>query len=1229
MERGFRREANRRRIRRIIMKKKNVLRLLAFVMAASLTLTSAPASLLSGTETVYAATEPKMVTSDFDITTFSISVNSATTKLDYNSGLASKKYLLVSKSAVDSEGYVVTAGDESWTTAESSGATELPDASKAESGQASAVTTLTANTKYYVYRKDSSDNISEPVTITTGKIALSLSGVLESVKLEGTEWGTTGSEAVTKTYNGKEQKPAVTSITVDADGDGTVNDELAGSALNSFTYTYSDNINAGTAKLVIEAKEDSDYDGKLEVTFKIDPLALTEKNSRVTIGGEVSRKDNVYYTTFDGLQKNPEIKVEAKLDEDDDNSWVTLTRDTDYEVSYYANSNTNAGDTKNVDAGDVTVYITPAGNYKLALGSTVPNYGFTIKQANPSAPSAPVVTDTTDASITVDVSSENLQMTYQYAVSATNDASKIDWAGSGVVTSDLRNTTTLASKDNEKQTVTLTTLYDGTALKAQTTYYVFSKIKGDSNVVASKVSTSTAATTKGPALISVLTNVKGGKIGETVDFNSDDSDKRGNSVTDTAYQTTLKSNYFKSLTKEYDGKEVDVSKINVVLEYTNAAGSQATYGDYTLKTVNDDSTKKNSDVGKIWVVAVSGNNGYSGEVIVGYFNITPKKAVGKVSIVDREYDGSTDVALTADFSAAGLVSGDSINVTGLYGVVDQKNVGDVKLTSTEPTYGKGGSTTASSVYVSGTNWYNYTISYDLTNVTGKITKADATITAPETVYLESFQSVDLGQIVSSNIGSEANLGFTLNLNDNSGSKYNDIITCTQAGVLGFKTGKGYADVQNAGDIIVTVKIMADATSNFTVTNRTKTIKIVPIKAQPHVTFKYATGSAPASAQTTSPWRNLLDNRVTSWSNGYTLSVPSGTRPEVIQKYVENLSSGNEVYTYATVTALTADGHAAISASNTAPTADSVFKTSSGLSTTLRYEYYDSTGKKLYKNQIPSQDGTYTVKVYVDAALNQGTTGYTADNIDNDAVAATLTLYIGGSSTKLPADNTTTEGTGEYYIEDGKIYEFNADLVRSQFVVIDGVTYYANKNGVMVHGKTFKAADGNWHYAHEDGSVETTKGIKDTDDNGKVYCTGTSNGKLLVNGSKVVDGERYVANTKGKLVKNGFFTTAKGYKYCLKNYKAIKNKVFTYTDGYSYVANKNGTIQKGKKIVSLNGKKYYVNAGGSIAKNKVVTYNGKKYVAQKSGVIAISKKVTIGKKTYTTNSKGVITKTTTK
>jgi hypothetical protein len=271
---------------------------------------------------------------------------------------------------------------------------------------------------------------------------------------------------------------------------------------------------------------------------------------------------------------------------------------------------------------------------------------------------------------------------------------------------------------------------------------------------------------------------------------------------------------------------------------------------------------------------------------------------------------------------------------------------------------------------------------------------------------------------------------------------------------------------------------------------------------------------------------------------------------------------------------------------------------------LTYVYYYSDGTKLNKNMVPSKDGEYTVEVYVTEGILAA--NYTKANIDITKPAATLKLYIGcdattsGSITDSSNSSSTVRG---YYIEDGKMYDGDDDLVRSQHVTLNGVEYYANKNGVIVHGKIFTDVNGVKYYADETGAI-VKDGIYDIV-GGKVYAY--EDGKLLVSGSKTVDGVKYVAAKSGKLVKNGFTTTAKGYKYYVENYKVVTNKKFTYTNGKTYIATKSGSIAKGGKVVTFNGKKYYVYAKGSVAKSKTVSYKGKTYVASKTGVLTQKKK----------------------
>jgi hypothetical protein len=283
-------------------------------------------------------------------------------------------------------------------------------------------------------------------------------------------------------------------------------------------------------------------------------------------------------------------------------------------------------------------------------------------------------------------------------------------------------------------------------------------------------------------------------------------------------------------------------------------------------------------------------------------------------------------------------------------------------------------------------------------------------------------------------------------------------------------------------------------------------------------------------------------------------------------------------------------------------------------------------------------GTTTVTTPNTKSAGKYTLDFTISGSDVDSyeiTTQTATLMVRGKDGSTGSGDSNEEGSAtnpvvnvELKTVDGVLSLVTDDgtVLKSQFATVNGKLYYADATGAVQTGKIFTAANGKLYYATKKGVIRKN-GVYDIVGGGKIYAR--ADGTLLVSGSKVIDGDRYVADKNGKLVKSGFTTTAKGYRYCMKNYVAIKNKVFTHTDGKTYIANKNGTIQKGNKIVTFGGKKYYVYAKGSVAKNKVVTVSGKKYVANKKGVLVINGKYTIGKKTYTTNKKGVITKTTTK
>lgn len=118
-------------------------------------------------------------------------------------------------------------------------------------------------------------------------------------------------EAEDVTYTGEEQKPAVT-VTCK---DGTVVPK------DSYTVAYTDNKEAGTAKIIVTAKEESNYGGEAEGTFRIKALDLGL--------AEIAEVENQIYT---GDEIKPAVSVVYNGE--------ALVPDKDYEISGYKN-NTN------------------------------------------------------------------------------------------------------------------------------------------------------------------------------------------------------------------------------------------------------------------------------------------------------------------------------------------------------------------------------------------------------------------------------------------------------------------------------------------------------------------------------------------------------------------------------------------------------------------------------------------------------------------------------------------------------------------------------------------------------------------------------------------------------------------------------------------------------------------------------------------------------------------------
>lgn len=117
-----------------------------------------------------------------------------------------------------------------------------------------------------------------------------------------------------------------------------------------YTVTYEDNVNVGTAKVIITGKPDAGYYGSVTMTFKITGTALSSAAQVDTSTWQKTVALNL--TTGTATQPNPVLKPKKAN--------VTLTKGKDYTVSY----------SNNTTPGTATVLFTGMGQYTGTIKKT-------------------------------------------------------------------------------------------------------------------------------------------------------------------------------------------------------------------------------------------------------------------------------------------------------------------------------------------------------------------------------------------------------------------------------------------------------------------------------------------------------------------------------------------------------------------------------------------------------------------------------------------------------------------------------------------------------------------------------------------------------------------------------------------------------------------------------------------------------------------------------------------
>ena len=177
--------------------------------------------------------------------------------------------------------------------------------------------------------------------------------------------------------------------------------------------------------------------------------------------------------------------------------------------------------------------------------------------------------------------------------------------------------------------------------------------------------------------------------------------------------------------------------------------------------------------------------------------ISAKPVTAVVAVAPKTYDGTTTATVTAEVTE-GLVSRDSITITGLTGTFDDANVGTDKTVTVD----------ASGKSITGTGASNYDVTMP-TKATGTINKAQATIT------------VEAGKDIYSKTYGDATFqltGITENSNDAEGVQYavtagTDVVTVS---------GSGQVTILKAGTATVTLSL--PESSNY-LAAQDKTIRI--------------------------------------------------------------------------------------------------------------------------------------------------------------------------------------------------------------------------------------------------------------------------------------------------------------------------------------------------------------------------------------------------------------------
>jgi glucan-binding YG repeat protein len=178
-------------------------------------------------------------------------------------------------------------------------------------------------------------------------------------------------------------------------------------------------------------------------------------------------------------------------------------------------------------------------------------------------------------------------------------------------------------------------------------------------------------------------------------------------------------------------------------------------------------------------------------------------------------------------------------------------------------------------------------------------------------------------------------------------------------------------------------------------------------------------------------------------------------------------------------------------------------------------------------------------------------------------------------------------------------------------------YFADKYGVVPTKTGVQTYKSKYYYVKKGGQITTSQMI--TSGSKKYYAN--SDGTLKT-GLFTVDNVKYYASSKGQITTKAGFLVKSGNVYyiqsggaiaCGKTFKVNKKTYKAFSDGhlgtglfkygsYYYYADSAGAIKTTAGLITVSGKKYYVNSGGKIAVSTTLVASGKTYQAAATGVL---------------------------